>query len=124
MLRITVIDDETQITSMLRKALSRNKDLDISTYNNPIEALRELKSTKADVVLLDILMPQMDGVYALHEIKKSSPGIKVIMMTAYPTLDRVLTCHKNGADGYLLKPFESLGAVERKIIKVMEPETY
>ncbi|HEX8948985.1 MAG TPA: response regulator [Dissulfurispiraceae bacterium] len=120
MIKVMIIDDEAQITAMLKKALSRNKELSVSVFNNPLEALRQVPSEKPDVVLLDIMMPQMDGIEALAEIQKNSPGTKVIMMTAYSTLDRVLASHKKGATDFILKPFESLGAVEKKIVKLFQ----
>ncbi len=121
MTNILIIDDEIQITSMLQKALSKNKDFSVSVFNNPVDALKQLKTLKPDVVLLDIMMPQMDGIAVLAEIKKSNAGTKVIMMTAYSTLDRVLSSHKQGAEDYILKPFESLGMIEQKIKDLFNP---
>lgn len=120
MIKVAVIDDETQITSMLEKALSKNAELKVSAFNNPLDALRVLCANPADVVLLDIMMPQKDGIEVLNELKEKCPGTRVIMMTAYSTLDRVLASHKIGADNYLLKPFESLRAVEEKILLQMK----
>lgn len=120
MTKIAVIDDENQITSMLQKVLMKNKDFDVATFNNPVDALKQLKSVKPDVVLLDIMMPEMDGIAVLTEIKKNHPGIKVIMMTAYSTLDKVLASHKIGAEDYVLKPFESLKLVEEKVLSVLK----
>jgi len=119
MKNLFVIDDEQHITTMLDKALSRNRALHVKTFNNPLLALDRLASEKPDLVLLDIMMPQMDGIEVLTRIKQRSPEIHVVMMTAYSTLDRVLECHKLGADQYLMKPFESLQDVEKKIFEVM-----
>jgi DNA-binding response OmpR family regulator len=116
-MKIMIIDDEAQITTMLQKALSKNSDFDISVFNNPLDALRQLVRINPEIVLLDIMMPQMDGIAVLNKIKKESTGAKVIMMTAYSTLDRVLSSHKQGADDYILKPFESLTVVEQKIMR-------
>ncbi|TAN41100.1 MAG: response regulator [Nitrospirae bacterium] len=118
--KIAIIDDEPQITAMLQKALTRNKELQVSTYNNPVTALNALDRDKPDVVLLDIMMPEMDGLDALEKIKGKHPDMKVIMITAYSTLDRVLESHKIGANDYILKPFESLKVVEDKIIKCLK----
>lgn len=118
MIKVMIIDDETQITSMLDKALSKNGQISTVTYNNPEHALSALGSLDVDVILLDIMMPQMDGLAALDVIKQKHPDIKVIMMTAYSTLDRVLGSHKLGASDFLLKPFESLAEVEAKVLQV------
>jgi DNA-binding NtrC family response regulator len=118
MMNLFIVDDEPHITTMLQKALSRNRELSVRTFNNPVLALEQLASTKPDLILLDIMMPQMDGIEVLSRIKKQGHTINVLMMTAYSTLDRVLECHKLGAEDYLLKPFESLKDVENKILKV------
>lgn len=115
MIKLMIVDDEAQITSMLEKWFSKNKDFSVSTYNNPEIALSSFSNVKPDVVLLDIMMPQMDGIAVLEKIKSMDSGALVIMMTAYSTLDRVLSSHRQGADSYILKPFESLGAVEEKV---------
>jgi DNA-binding NtrC family response regulator len=57
----------------------------------------------------------MDGIAVLEKIKSIEPDALVIMMAAYSTLDRVLSSHRRGAESYILKPFESLGAVEEKV---------
>jgi DNA-binding NtrC family response regulator len=117
MIKLMIIDDEAQITNMLNKWFSKNKDFSISTYTNPEIGVNAVGSIKPDVVLLDIMMPQMDGIEALEKIKKLAPETVVIMMTAYSTLERVLNSHKQGASSYVLKPFDSLADVEAKVCK-------
>jgi DNA-binding NtrC family response regulator len=115
MIKLMIIDDETQITSMLEKWFAKSKEFEVRVYNNPETAITSFASVNPDIVLLDIMMPQMDGIAALGNIKTIEPNATVIMMTAYSTLDRVLTSHKQGADSYILKPFESLADVEEKV---------
>jgi DNA-binding NtrC family response regulator len=115
MIKLMIVDDEAQITSMLEKWFSKSRDFSVTTYNNPEIALSSFSNVKPDVVLLDIMMPQMDGIAVLEKIKSMEPDALVIMMTAYSTLDRVLSSHRQGAESYILKPFESLGAVEEKV---------
>ena len=116
MINVMVIDDEPQITSMIENALAANKELQVSAYNNPINAISALASHSPDVVLLDIMMPQMDGLKALDAIREQCPSAKVIMITAYSTLDRVLSSHKKGAHDFIIKPFDSLAAIEQKCL--------
>jgi len=71
------------------------------------------------VILLDIMMPQMNGLDALEKIMSKNPNQKVIMMTAFSTLDKVLKSHKYGAIHYLMKPFDSLESLERKVFEVI-----
>jgi DNA-binding NtrC family response regulator len=115
MIKLMIVDDEAQITTMLEKWFSKNREFSVSVYNNPEIAVSSLSSVKPDVVLLDIMMPQMDGIVALEKIKSMEPGTVVVMMTAYSTLDRVLNSHRQGAESYILKPFESLSDVEEKV---------
>ncbi len=115
MIKLMIVDDESQITAMLEKWFSKNKEFSVSTFNNPEIALTSFNTVKPDVVLLDIMMPQMDGIVALEKIKNIDPATVVVMMTAYSTLDRVLSSHRQGAESYILKPFESLSYVEEKV---------
>ena len=115
MIKLMLVDDEPQITTMLEKWFTKTKDFSVSVYNNPEIALSSFSSLKPDVVLLDIMMPQMDGIAVLEKIKSIDSSAVVIMMTAYSTLDRVLSSHRQGADSYILKPFESLSDVEEKV---------
>ena len=115
---IAIIDDETEILNVLSRSLSRNPDFSVTTYSNPVTALSALSNSKADLVLLDIMMPQMNGLEVLEKLKAKDSEQKVIMMTAYSTLDKVLKSHKEGATNYVMKPFDSLQALEKKILEV------
>jgi DNA-binding NtrC family response regulator len=117
MIRIAVVDDDRQITAMLEKFLKRNDNYRVTLYNNPVTALSAIERS-VDVILLDIMMPQMNGLDFLAKIKKKYPHVNVIMMTAYSTLDKVLDSHRYGAQHYLMKPFTSLDAVSNKIDEV------
>lgn len=115
---IAIVDDENEILTMLQRFLSRNENYKITTYSNPVTALSQIDST-CDMVFLDIMMPQMNGLDVLEKLMDKNPELKVIMMTAFSTLDKVLKSHKYGATHYLMKPFESLQVVEKKINEVL-----
>ena len=117
MIHIAVVDDDQQITAMLEKFLKRNENYKVVVYNNPLTALSSIDKS-VDVVLLDIMMPQLNGLDFLPKIKEKHAQINVIMMTAYSTLDKVLDSHRHGAEHYLMKPFESLESVSKKIDEV------
>jgi DNA-binding NtrC family response regulator len=116
--KVAVVDDENEILSMIQRFLNRNEKYSVTTYLNPVVALDAIDSSY-DIVLLDIMMPQMNGLDVLEKLKQKHPNIKVIMMTAYSTLDKVLKSHKHGATHYLMKPFDSLQAIDTKIQEVM-----
>ena len=118
---IVIIDDEIEILDMLSRFLSRNQNFAVQTFSNPVSALSSINNnTKYDLVLLDIMMPQMNGLDVLEKLKEINSDQKVIMMTAYSTLDKVLKSHKIGATNYIMKPFSSLDSLEKKVIEVLE----
>ena len=118
---ILVIDDEIEILDMLSRFLNRNPNFTVQTFSNPVSALSSINNnTKYDLVLLDIMMPQMNGLDVLEKLKDMNSDQKVIMMTAYSTLDKVLKSHKIGATNYVMKPFSSLDALEKKVVEVLE----
>lgn len=117
---IAIIDDETEILNVLSRFLTRNPNYSVSTFSNPVSALGTIETNKYDVILLDIMMPQMNGLEVLEKIKAKNEEQKVIMMTAYSTLDKVLKSHKEGATNYVMKPFDSLQLLEKKILEVLE----
>jgi len=117
--KILIVDDEIDILEILDKFFKRKNRFDVVKFSNPLQALEEIKKGDIDLVLTDIMMPQMDGVELLKEIKSFNPKIKVIMMTAFSTLERTLECEKLGADDYITKPFISLRDVENKVLDAL-----
>ncbi len=117
---ILIVDDEIEILTMLTRFLTRVGKYDISTYTNPLVALDALSNRKYDLVLLDIMMPQMNGLEVLEKIMQKDSNQKVMMMTAFSTLDKVLKSHKEGATNYVMKPFDSLQVLEKKVCEILE----
>lgn len=117
---IAIVDDETEILNVLSRFLTRNQNFSVSTFSNPVSALGSIEGGKFDLILLDIMMPQMNGLDVLEKNKAKNEDQKVIMMTAYSTLDKVLKSHKEGATNYVMKPFDSLQLLEKKILEVLE----
>lgn len=115
---IVIIDDENEILNMLEKFLTR-EGYKVTTYSNPLSAVASIPKD-TNIVLLDIMMPQMNGLDALPLLLEKSPNIKVLMMTAYSTLDKVLKAHREGADEYIMKPFNSLNELSKKITDMLK----
>ena len=115
--KIAVIDDEQDILNILNNFLSGDERLDITTFSNPIAAVDIVKNGTFDLVLLDIMMPQMNGIEFLKEVKDLSGDTKVMMMTAYSTKDKIKKCKKFGAIDYITKPFISLKDIKNRILK-------
>jgi DNA-binding NtrC family response regulator len=116
MYKIAIVDDEISILEMMKKFLSRREELEIELFENPETAYNKLVSNNYDIIISDIMMPQMDGVELLRKIKEKKPNQKVIMMTAYSTEDRLIECDELGATDYITKPFISLRDVENKVL--------
>lgn len=115
---IVIIDDENEILVMLEKFLSR-QGYNVTTFNNPVTAIAGLPKN-TEIVLLDIMMPQMNGLDVLPKLLEKDSDLKVLMMTAYSTLDKVLKAHRQGADEYVMKPFSSLDALNKQIQEMLK----
>ncbi|MDY0116878.1 MAG: response regulator [Sulfurimonadaceae bacterium] len=117
-INIMIIDDEDQILTMLSKFLSRDENYSIKTFANPLSAIASIDKN-TDIILLDIMMPQINGIDALPKILEKNPNVKILMMTAYSTLDKVLNAHRHGAHDYIMKPFSSLDALGKKVKEIL-----
>jgi DNA-binding NtrC family response regulator len=103
-LHVLVVDDEAVVRNGINKALlSRGMTTKLASRGN--EALALLDSHAFDLVVLDIRMPDMNGVEVLKRIRSIHPETDVIMITGYPTIDTAVHCIKLGAIDYLVKPF-------------------
>ena len=103
-IRILIVDDHTVVRQGIRMMVSTEPTLQIiGEANNGREAVDQARSLRPDVVLLDLVMPDEDGIEALLEIKQSYPAMKVIVLTTFADEDRINTAMTAGADGYLLK---------------------
>jgi len=117
--KVMLLDDEKDILDVLVRFLSRKNLVDIVTYTNPLDAIKAIKNEGVDLLLTDIMMPEMNGIDVLKDVKVNNPSVKVIMMTAYSTMDKILECEKLGAIDYVTKPFISLKDVENKILTTL-----
>lgn len=115
MKKIAIIDDEQDILDTLQRFLKRSEKFEIETFSNPTNALHRIENGEFDLILLDIMMPNVNGMDVLKQVKQSNPNVKVIMMTAYSTIDKVIESNKTGAEDYVTKPFVSLRDVENKV---------
>ena len=118
MLKLLVVDDEGEICDFL-KSFFEERNYNVATANSGEQALDRVKHDKPQVVLLDIKMPGMDGVQTLREIKNKFPKVKVIMVTAIETRDKIEECLRLGADNYITKPL-SLEYLENDVKEKIE----
>ena len=104
MIKILIIDDDKELTELLVEFLSKYK-YKLDVFHNPIEGLEFLKKGESDMVLLDIMMPEMDGLQVLRNIREHSE-VPVMMLTAKGDVSDKVVGLELGADDYLPKPFE------------------
>ncbi len=101
--RVLVVDDEVGPRESLRMLLKTQFQV-VTADSGPV-ALRELPRFRPDLVIMDVKMPQMDGLEVLRQIKTLDPSVEVIMITAYASLETVKQALTYGAFEYLIKPF-------------------
>lgn len=121
--KVLIVDDDKNICDLIELYLLKEGYKTYKVYNGK-DALKVFTEKPVDVVVLDIMMPEMDGYEVLKEIRKSSP-LPVIMLTARgETFDRVLGLEL-GADDYMVKPFEpkELVARIRAVLRRYKPQT-
>jgi DNA-binding NtrC family response regulator len=117
--KILICDDEEGMRAYLRKML-RNWGYETDTFSSPMELLRSLREGDgADLLLLDIRMPEMDGIEALRRLREIRPELPVIIMTGHGTIDSAVEAMRLGAFDYLTKPFpkEKLEALVRHCLE-------
>lgn len=102
---ILIVDDDKAHGLML-ETLLKKWQFKITRAENGLQAVEKIKEMPYDCVLMDIRMPDMDGVTALKFINAYNPAIPIIMMTAFSDIDSAVECVKNGAYDYLTKPLD------------------
>ncbi len=104
--RILIVDDEEKFADYLNKRLV-NRGFDVSVAFSGEEAIEKIKEANFDVVILDVLMPGIDGIEALRAIKNLKPLTEVIMLTGHASVESGVEGMKLGAYDYLMKPCDT-----------------
>jgi DNA-binding NarL/FixJ family response regulator len=103
-IRILIVDDHPVVRDGLRAMLATQPDFEvIAEAASGQELLAQAAGVRPDLVLLDLEMPEMDGVEALRQLRQRQPGARVLVFTAFDTDERILAAVRAGAQGYLLK---------------------
>jgi len=118
---VLVVDDEPTMRAALSHALSRSGYV-VETAANGLEGLEKFQRKKHNVVITDMKMPEISGMEVLERVKKISPQVPVIMITAYGTISKAVAAMKEGASDYVLKPFsaETLEAAVKKVCETAD----
>ena len=103
--KILIIDDEKAIRWSLGEAF-KNEGYDVEEAENGTKGIKQFQKDPADLVLLDLKLPDTDGLSVLKKLKEEEAGVPVIMMTAYGEVETAVEALKGGAYDFLLKPFQ------------------
>jgi DNA-binding NtrC family response regulator len=116
--KVLVVDDDKVLQQSVCNALSHHQ-FDVKTADNGREALQKTQREKFDLVVMDVNMPEMDGIAALTEMKKNDPSLIVLILTAYSNVNDAVRAVKEGAYNYLEKPIssENLVALIKRALK-------
>ncbi|MBL7205416.1 MAG: sigma-54-dependent Fis family transcriptional regulator [Desulfobacteraceae bacterium] len=118
--RLLIVDDEVDMLEGLRRMLSYElEDIEITTASEARQALRWVRQAPFDLALVDVQMPEINGIELLEDLKKEDPRLTIIMMTAYGTIEVAVKAMKLGAYDFITKPFDK-EALLRVLNKGME----
>ncbi len=113
MIKVIIADDQKILAEGIRTVLETSEKIKvIALASDGEDCLKKIAEEKPDVVLLDIRMPNMNGVIATREIKKNYPDIKVVILTTFDDSDYILDAINYGASGYLLKDINASSLID------------
>ena len=112
-IRVLLADDQSILADGIKSVLSSCEDIEVvGIASDGFEALDLLEKCLPDVILMDIRMPNMNGVIATQEVKRRHPEVKVLILTTFDDSDYILNAINNGASGYLLKDTSSAALID------------
>ena len=116
--KVLIVDDAAFMRMMLKDILVKNGYEVLGEAENGLKALEKYKELNPDLVIMDITMPEMDGIEAVKEIKKANPSAAVIMCSAMGQQSMVIEAIQSGAKDFIVKPFQADRIIEavRKVI--------
>ena len=103
-IKVLIVDDHTVVRDGLTIMLGREKDFAVvGEATDGLEAVEQARALRPDVILMDLRMPQLDGVEAMRRIREENPEVKFIVLTTYDSDEYIFHAIEAGAKGYLLK---------------------
>ena len=103
-IRVYITDDHQIVRRGIRQLLSTEPGIEVvGEASNGKEAVADMDKLKPDIVLMDLVMPVMDGIEAIRQIKAGHAAIQILVLTSFATDDKVFPAIKAGALGYLIK---------------------
>jgi DNA-binding NarL/FixJ family response regulator len=124
--KVSIVEDNEQLRGTLVKLINRQEGFTcLSEFGTAEAALEKLPTEPADVVLMDINLPGINGVKCVEQLKKLLPNIQIVMLTAYEDTENIFAALAAGASGYLLKraPRDEILDALREVIRGGSPMT-
>ncbi len=118
--RMLVVDDKDTMRELLYSAFS-GPDYTVSLESNGLDAINTIKQESFDIIITDLSMPGADGIEVLRAAREVSPDTKVIIITAYGTMENAVEAMRLGAKDYIAKPFK-LDLLENKVRSLLSDE--
>ena len=110
--KVLIVDDEVDFLNLMSDRL-KARDMDVSTATCAKEALRMIDETSYDAVVLDLMMPEVDGIETLKIMKQKNPDLQVILLTGHATVEKGIAAMKLGAMDLIEKPAELSTIIDR-----------
>ena len=114
-IKVLVVDDDAQVCKTVGMILQEN-GYQVQSFSRPRQGLSAVRKNPFDIALVDIKMPDLDGLQLVEAIKSEDPRVAILVMTAYPDVQTAAETMRLGARDYITKPFREdalLGAIER-----------
>lgn len=105
--KVMIVDDNDLMRTLLRGMLRGEEYLVIGEARNGLQAVEAVQRLSPDIVCLDVMMPEMDGLEALQVMKQARPDLVVVMITGNPSVENVQESLQGGAAGFIVKPFNT-----------------
>ena len=119
--KIVIVDDDPRIIKSVKLAFPEYEFIEFQNGEDVLQFLR--KPNNINIILLDFMMPKMDGISALSEIKGFMPDVGVILMTGFGTRDVIIDALRNHADDFIEKPIQ-MPDLKRKILRLLRERLY
>ena len=103
--KLLVVDDEPDMLRLLSMIIKEKTPYEVTTTNNPLEALELAKTGSFDLIIADLKMPGLDGIELLESVKRFDEDIPVVIITAYGTVEAAVETIQKGAFDFITKPF-------------------
>jgi len=113
--KVLLVDDETDFLDVMSERM-KSRGIEVSTSTSAKEALKLTQDENYDAVVLDLMMPEMDGIEALSALKEKHPELQIILLTGHGTVEKGIQAMKLGAMDFLEKPID-MNTLTEKIHK-------